>query len=259
MILIQEYFESKDENRLNEIRNVLQHNIKNDNISAIYLLNEQNYPYIDNIMNSKLHSVINKERLTFKRAVEFANQFNNEIVIIANNDISFTLPNNIDNSLSFKNISSIIEDDPNNVITLTRWEIDKDQKLTEGWSAGQDAWIFRSPLVIDNINDIDFYFGKLGCDGNFGFVLNRSGFNIINCPKNIVTVHHHLSGIRTYTKNDKVMNFPNFTKESSNYKDLPEVYGIEKFTSNYNINHTCRIIVIIILIFVILFILIKWT
>ena len=53
MILIQEFFESNNNERLQEILHVLKQNIDNKNIDKIYLLNEVRSDIIDNIIDSQ--------------------------------------------------------------------------------------------------------------------------------------------------------------------------------------------------------------
>jgi GR25 family glycosyltransferase involved in LPS biosynthesis len=245
MIIIQEYFESSDNTRLEEIRKVLDLNLNNKNITKIYLINEKIYPYVDNLSlqyPSRLQQVTNNKRLTFKDAVLFANKFIGEIVVISNNDISFDVPeNNIISfskqgnvsDISFENIQRITADNPKNVITLTRWEMDNHYKITESWPQGQDMWAFKSPLIIDNINDLDFYFGKLSCDTVFAGILKKNGYNCINCPRNIVTVHHHLSQYRTYSNNDAIATNEGYVPEFQKYGNLPYIKDqAENFSEN---------------------------
>jgi len=195
MILIQEYFLSKNLERKKEIDEVLKENVSNENINKIYLLNE-NYETLP-ISSSKIEQIITGKRLTFKKAFEFANNFPGEIIIICNNDISFTIPER-DNNNSFKKIKEILEDQ-NKIITLSRYEIingSLDPNTVHDNS--QDTWIFRTPIKIPK--DSNFFFGTLGCDCRIAKTLSDEGYTLVNPMGSIISIHHHKSGSRTYKK-----------------------------------------------------------
>lgn len=208
LILIQEYFKSTDARRASEIQNVLKENIQNPNIDQIYLLNE--FPADDLPVNPKLHIHITGKRLTFRDAFIFANQISDQgdIVIIANNDISFSLPNDSENNDSFGVIRQVLNRDT--AIALSRYELDDSEKkirpFKNKWS--QDTWIFKTPIKIPP--DSDFYFGKMFCDSRIAYLLQKEGYQVLNLQDQIKTVHHHLSGIRTYKKDDVVKGEGNF-------------------------------------------------
>ena len=240
IILIQEYFESNNIDRSNEIKTVLEFNLNNPNIDYIYLLNEKDEPYIRNLeqTNNKLHQIVTGSRLTFKKAFEIANFFTGHIIIIANNDITFTKIG-FPNVQTFENIKKLT--DKGVVLATTRHNFDNLE--IEGREFSQDSWIFRSPILIPD--DTDFYFGKLSCDTKIAYLLSQ--FYIVkNYPYDIITLHLHKSNIRTYSEDDRI---------HGPYKTLPfeKLDNIENFSNYKNKNKHLSIILIMVLFLIIIF------
>ena len=234
IILIQEYFESSNIDRSNEIKTVLQINLEDPNINYIYLLNEKDEPYIRDLClkSTKLNQVVTGARLTFKRAIEFANLFTGHIVILANNDITFTkkgLQNN-----TFDNIKTLT--DNGIILATTRHEFDNLQ--IEAADCSQDSWIFKAPIIVPE--DSDFYFGKLSCDTKIAYLLSQN-YTVKNYPYDIITLHLHKSNIRTYNEDDRI---------PGPYKSLPfeQLYTVEKFPDNKYLSNILTIILILIII-----------
>lgn len=207
VILIQEYFEPISKERVLEIRNVLDLNLKNDNIDYIFLLNEKKYEYIENLINTeyklKLKQIITNKRLTYKDVFDFANINASEssTIILANNDISFCLT-------SFDNINYVLQDNSNTVIALSRNEmIEGTKEYTTFTNANsQDVWIYSGFMKkydkdADVYKEADFYFGISGCDNRIAYILSERGYRLRNLPFDIVTLHHHKSNFRTITNN----------------------------------------------------------
>lgn len=213
-ILIQEYFEPSNKERVLEIRNVLELNLNNVNIDYIYLLNEKNYNYIDikTKNNDKLKQIVTNSRLTFKKAFEFCNQTSSLLkiedftIILANNDISFC-------QTSFDNINYVLKDNPKTVIALSRNEKieNEESSVSLGGSVSavrpfinpnsQDVWIYRG-LIKDaetetKAAEADFYFGVPGCDNRIAYILAERGYKLRNLPFDIITIHNHNSNFRT--------------------------------------------------------------
>ena len=68
---------------------IVELNIKNKSIDEIHLLNEKiyNYPILQ---NSKIKQININNRLTYKKAFEYANTLDNDTIkILSNSDISF--------------------------------------------------------------------------------------------------------------------------------------------------------------------------
>ncbi len=226
--LIQEYFEPINVERLAEIRHVLDLNIKNKNIDFIYLLNEHSHEYINSLNSTKVKQIITNKRLTYKMAFDYCSESNgftnDDIIILANNDISFV--NNISDK-SFENIDDVFKDNSNTVIALSRSEenadgtgtgTDTDNLETFTCSSSQDVWIYKGFMKNGSEENEDFYFGIPGCDNRIAYILSKKGYKLRNLPFDIITIHHHKSNFRTITKEDVV---------TGQYKNIP----IEKIKS----------------------------
>src|SRR5690606_9712663 len=141
--------------------------------------------------SSKLDKVelvkLNK-RPTFQYLFNYCNDnFKGKKCIISNTDIIFN-----------ETLSKIIKYSlDNKVLALSRWDITKngDLELFKRPDS-QDCWIFESPIKL-NVN-CDFLLGKPGCDNRIAYIIDNSGYEIINPSKSIITEHLHLSGLRNY-------------------------------------------------------------
>ncbi len=195
-ILIQEYFQSKNKERYQEIMLTLQKNLQNKNIDEIYLLNEKNYKEIEELCKkySKLKQIIINKRLTFSEAFKFGNKFHENIIIISNNDIEID-----ENKKTFLNIEKCLQN-KNIFLAITRnfW---KDNKLHIDTKFSQDTWIYKSPIIIPK--ESDFFFGLLGCDNRIAKLMSEN-YEVKNYPKDILTIHNHKSNHRTYTQSSRI-------------------------------------------------------
>lgn len=202
IILIQEFFIPKDAERLEELEKCLQFNINNDLIDEIHLSMENELS--NEILNHpKIKKNIIGERLTFKKAFDYANQFDESIIkIVANNDISFERESL--NKVKRINLT-------NCCLALTRYDVKSYEPFTFEFiytpqrlkrinymSDSQDCWIFTN---IKTNEDMNFFFGLKGCDNHIAYLFNKENINIINNSLTIKTFHHHLSNKRYYSNN----------------------------------------------------------
>lgn len=215
IVLIQEYFIPKDKNRLAEINKCLECNIANELIDEIHLFIEdqdlnkfnENTENKNLLFNTKVILVKSESRLTFNRAIKYANTLGeNTVKIMSNNDISF--------DLSLAHLKNM--DLTNTCLALTRYEIlsyrpflinlDSKNFYTPISIGSQDTWIFNKLEEDDRYN---FYFGKPHCDTYFAYLLDKKGVKVIDNVRLIKTYHHHLTNIRYYTQKESVTNNPN--------------------------------------------------
>ena len=209
MILIQQFLDyNKEEQtpeileRKNEILFCLKKNIENPLIEKIILLNEEDIE--EELFNEEKVEVINiGKRLSYQNAFEFGNKHQDEIIIVANDDVYF------DDSLQIiKNWNSSWN---NKIVAITRHESQRDGsivtidkvhpiynksyhhyvELKRIWS--HDAWCFKSPLK--NF-DCDFWLGVLGCEGLLVDTARKSGLDIINAYPYVKCIHYHMSNVR---------------------------------------------------------------
>lgn len=209
MILIQQFLDYKNVEqtpeiieRKNEILFCLQKNIENPFIEKIILLNEEDI-ICDLFEHEKVEVINIEKRLSYQNAFEYGNKYQDEIIIVANDDVYF------DESLEIiKNWNSSWDE---KILAITRHEtlrdgsivtIDKVHpiynksyhhyvELKRIWS--HDAWCYKSP--IKNF-DCDFWLGVLGCEGQLVDVARKSGLDIINAYPYVKCIHHHMSNVR---------------------------------------------------------------
>ena len=188
MILLTEYFKSSLEERNNEVVTSIKNNVKSGLFNQIILLNEEDILDIEGVTNE-----ITSQRLTYKYAFEYANEnFPNELVILANNDMFF------DNTLlKLENYNM-----DNKCLALMRHEIvDKGsscsvQSRPKHISNSQDSWIMKTPIKIPNKSN--FNLGIPGCDNYIAYLLSDEGYQVSNPCFDIKSYHLHMTNKRTY-------------------------------------------------------------
>jgi hypothetical protein len=174
-VLLTEFFTFSNESRNDEIRFVLDKNVKSGLFDEIVLLSEKD--------QGPLSTVITGKRITYKYAFEYANE-NFEpgtLIVISNADIYF------DESL--KSLSL----DANTCVALTRYN---DGVLDPGLSCTQDSWMFLVPIKIPP--KCDFYFGVMGCDNYIARLLKNEGYRVMNPALDVKSHHVHTTQYRTY-------------------------------------------------------------
>ena len=118
---------------------------------------------------------------------------NNNINIISNLDII------IPQETLYSEVSKTINDyiDSKTCLALSRWDIQENNTYVHfDRSDSQDTWIFIGG--VPNINGADFTLGKCGCDNKILYLLDESGYFLINPSKTLKTYHLHLTNIRNY-------------------------------------------------------------
>jgi hypothetical protein len=180
-------YKINDINREYEIQKTLKQNLENSYIKRIIILYEPNYkPLLQS------HKLIYKQ-INFRPS--FADFYNflyeNEINIIANNDIYF--PEKI--SLLWLKILSYSD-----FIILSRHEDSGIFRKEIGDS--QDSWVFKGKPNI--LKACDFYFGIPGCDNRIAYVFHSVGYRVLNPSKTIISIHNHSSQVRNYSEKDRI-------------------------------------------------------
>ena len=118
---------------------------------------------------------------------------------MSNNDISFSFPDNDNNNKSFENIKDILGK-PGIIIGLSRYNLRSQNKIEmdiNEWS--QDSWSFKAPIKVPE--NSDFYFGKWRCDCRMIQLFSSEGYTCVNPLGSVVSIHWHLSDVRTYHSN----------------------------------------------------------
>lgn len=198
VILIQQYYHTNNLNRMKEINDVIELNVKNDLIDEIHLLNERIY---DNsiLQHSKIKQIDIKCRLTYKKAFEYANTLSPTTVkILSNSDISFN-PSSLQyvKKINLTNVCLTLT--RHNVISIKpfKYKLYESIHTISGGSASQDTWIFTK---IDKITDeYNFALGIPGCDNHILYLLDKNGVRLKNNALSVITYHHHSEGKRQYS------------------------------------------------------------
>jgi hypothetical protein len=203
--LITTYYQTSEEARSKENFECLINNISNPLIKKIHLfLQSTEKPDID--PSDKVIFVNHSKRPTFQDFFRYANKLPvSEIKIIANSDIYY-------NNTLVKAEEALLKTD---IIALTRWDRRDDGSLHfYNNPKSQDTWIFQKK-VPEYIGQ--YYIGQHGCDIRLLYELKCNKISYANFSWDIITIHLHQSGLRTYFNN------PNYVYVSPPFEfALPE-------------------------------------
>jgi len=214
-VLIQTYHE-KNVDRLNELVLCILSNLQNVNVNKVINLCEGNDDnYLPSIIRNHSKYVCKNgfERITYKKAIEFANEnLHNQTVGLINTDIM------LDEQFNIKELNKVLVD--NVIIANSRHEIDitngqiyLDNTFAQGFHAHtQDAWFFKTPIHIKPHVDIDFELGILGCDNAIAHRLKLCNYKLYNMPERFKIIH--VDSVRG--------------KSSQNFKQFHNSKNIEK-------------------------------
>lgn len=183
-LVIQSYDEKNDARR-RELDICLKMNLDNPFVKCIYDLT--NLPREEFISNPKYKVVPENKWLTYQHAFDFANSLPGEYFAILNTDIALDKHSRWD-------IAAKIFLDNNYVLAQSRHEYDITSgsgKMDDGFASlyhahTQDAWFFKSPLLVPNC---DFEIGLLGCDNAIAHRIHTVGYKIINKPVQFKIFH----------------------------------------------------------------------
>jgi len=249
IILIQQFFIPEDKQRYDEIKYCLQKNVENPFISEIHLLNEKIYSNEElGITSKKIIQYDVKRRLHYSNIFDYVEVINKKCyVVFSNSDIE------IDISIYKLNYSLLSS--KKLFMGLLRYNKNEQNEIKQytnrnGIVIGdsQDTWIFHSNFNIqrNHIKIFDFYFGIPGCDNKLLYLLKILGFQILNTPKKIITIHHHNSKERSYNNDNNIIKMPYYfsipygyydrINSPTNFEDNNKLYHyiFEKFTKNKN-------------------------
>ena len=200
MILLTNLYDSRNEERNQELTTCLRKNEESGCFSEIYRFMEFEGArgWADDIpwLCHKTVYIPTKKRMTFKAYFEFANSMlpAGSHVCIANADIWF------DQTLS------LIQDRhlDNAFLCLSRWDEQSGGKppiFDRDAVVAQDAWIFRTPLPMPEL-DTEFTQGCVKCDNVLVHVMKSAGRRVYNPtqpgPRGVDIHHLHLVEWRTY-------------------------------------------------------------
>ncbi len=185
--LITSYYVDSDPQRQKELDFCIEKNVNNPLIDEILILNETDTLPLE---NSKIKE-IKFSRPKFKDFFESINNITeeNDVNILTNTDIFFneTLGN-------LNNLKLV-----NKVVTLLRWEYNGGKPFIPTRRGDcQDSWIWLGKM--GNLDNTDFYLGKLGCDNRIAWEFKNSGYDLTNDCDLIQSIHVHETKKRNYTQ-----------------------------------------------------------
>jgi hypothetical protein len=161
-------------------------NINNNHVSHVHIfgmnLTNEFSSCIDVISNSK-NLILNETclNISFKDLFDYCNEkLLNKIICILRSDIILPNQNNLDD------IDFYLTLNENDIFILSRLErlvngnLARTEKLNKIlYSSEQDAWIFKSPIKIDNLDNNIIFYDKYS-ELYLNKILYNNGYNIIN-------------------------------------------------------------------------------
>lgn len=202
-LFMQYYIDSSDA-RQAEIRACLTNNLQNPFIRKVHMLNERIYTNKEiGVKSTKIIQTNIGRRLSYSDIFEYIND--NDIqgyIVIANSDILFdlTLENLLysDIHLSKKMFAQL------------RYELNpanpSESAIFGPRYDSQDVWILHTNYGITTEQQqlFQFHMGIPGCDNHLVHLFTILGYEVINHPAFIQTVHYHTSQKRNYNPENQM-------------------------------------------------------
>ncbi len=191
------YFKHKNQKRRNELDYCCKQNIKNQHVDKVFFLLETAGDMQPWMQSEKCVIFDASKRMNFEDMFDYSNSktSNDDINIICNLDIFLD-----DTVLKIKdNIKN------NHFLALTRWNIDLSTKKANLFlvNCSQDCWVWKGKVDLKKL-DLNFDFGKPGCDNAICGEFHNAGYTVLNPSMEIKTYHMHTETTREYSDNDVV-------------------------------------------------------
>lgn len=187
-ILATQLYNPKNEEREEELKLVLEENIKNVEIDHIILITDEN------IKHKKINTVKLETRPTYADLFEQVNKtkiakYKEEdcLLIVSNSDIYFQdgditkIKNNINDTQAY---------------ALSRWDHTKEGLIHHKRPDSQDAWVVKNQFKKGNYG---ITLGLPGCDNRIAAELKNAGYIVLNPSLDIKIIHYHYPRYNTYT------------------------------------------------------------
>ena len=201
--LIQQYFRPDKARRAREIRRCLEENLRCPYVDKLVLLNEQDFSeeFPKGSEGKILQKIVGK-RLTYAMVLReiYESVPPGVLVVFSNSDIFLEESTRLLWSMNLND----------KFLSLLRYDVAEDgseSKIYGPRDDSQDTWILTSDSVKKRTwkwDDLDFMFGKNGCDNAINVEMLRQKFLIANPAFSVKTLHVHNSGVRTYNPQDIV-------------------------------------------------------
>lgn len=198
-VLIVPYFKTLP-HRQREVDECIMKNALDETIDRIVLLSE-----VDFTPFGKIEVLRVTDRPTFQHAFYQVSYGEEDIVIVANSDITFE---------GLENLKFV--DWKDTVLALSRHDIKTDGTI-KLWNHpdSQDVWIFKGSMKPFFCN---FHIGRYGCDNRLAHELLQAGYKLYNPANKIIAKHLHL--VRS---------------ESGKYSPVPEPYKLVPVCAWYKV------------------------
>lgn len=202
MNIVTSFYQSTNELRNKELIKTICTNLINDDIEKVHLFvdSKEDITLLENtISESMLSKIVFIDILTptYRDLFVYANKvLNGKLVMICNSDIYLYECDNSLCNLLYKRKK--VENNVNEigvVFSLTRYEHDMSCPLIEQYMGSHDAFIFMSPIPINETN-INFYQNIWGSENMILHELEKTGFIVCNPCYQIKIVHLHESNCR---------------------------------------------------------------
>lgn len=225
--LLTQFYRPEKSRREREIKKCLEMNLKCSIVDKMILLNETDLSkHFPSDPSKKIKQVVIGKRLTYASVLQWfqENAPPNTICAFANSDIFL--------DESWKLLWSI--DLRDKFLSLLRYDVQEDgssSKLFGPRPDSQDTWVFLSESVKNRTfdwKDLDFPFGKAGCDNAINVEMLRKKFLIVNPAYSLKTHHLHTSAIRTYDPTDVVDKPMYFYVEPTGINDMKPLHSLDQ-------------------------------
>ncbi len=227
--LLTQFYRPDKARREREIKKCLEMNVKSSVVDKVVLLNESDLTKsFPDDPNEKIQQVVIGKRLTYATVLKWFqdNAPSNTICVFANSDIY------LDDS--WRTLWSVNLQDK--FLSLLRYDVQDDgspSKLFGPRPDSQDTWVFFSDSLKSRTfdwKDLDFPFGKAGCDNAINVEMLRKKFLIVNPAFSIRTHHLHTSAIRNYDPTDVVDKPMYFYVEPTGINDMKPIHSLTEYT-----------------------------
>ena len=222
---ITQYYKPENARRQRELQKCLKINTDSVLIDKIILMNEKKEVFAK---SDKIQEVVIGKRLTYEDVFNKIMDIPDDVIVaFANADIC------IDDS-SWRDLWNLNLEDK--FLALLRYDVPSSDNISDAVLFGpradsQDAWIIRAADVKQRggseWKDLNFNFGRMGCDNAIAYELMRQKFLVVNPAQTIKTWHFHSSDVRNYSKTDLVLKHVFHYIAPSAINDLTPVFKFE--------------------------------
>ena len=227
--LLTQFYRPEKARREREIKKCLEMNVKCSVVDKVILLNETDLSkQFPSDPTQKIQQVVIGKRLTYALVLQWfqANAPPNTICVFANSDIFL--------DETWKLLWSV--DLRDKFLSLLRYDVQEDgsqSKLFGPRPDSQDTWVFLADSVKSRSfdwKDLEFPFGKAGCDNAINVEMLRKKFLIVNPAYSLKTHHLHISAIRNYDPTDIVDKPMYFYVETTGINDMKPLHSLDQQT-----------------------------